>query len=64
MTEAGAAEVYSHEANGHALLYIRNGGDHLGASHNRPIGQPDLNKELVEMIAKSRYNTVQNMKNP
>lgn len=27
------AETYSHEANGHALLYIRNGGDHKGASH-------------------------------
>lgn len=37
LSPADAAEIYSHEANGHALLYIDNGGDHKGASH-QPIG--------------------------
>ncbi len=39
LSPAGAAENYSHEANGHALLYILNGGNHKGASHQPINGQ-------------------------
>ena len=34
----GAAENYSHEANGHALLYILSGGDHKDGSHQSVNG--------------------------
>jgi RHS repeat-associated protein len=34
LSKVGAAEVYSHEANGHVLLYILNGENHYGASHH------------------------------
>ena len=42
LSPAGAAETYSHEANGHALLYIKNGGNHNGASHQ------SINKQWIE----------------
>ena len=63
---AGAAEIYSHEANGHALLYINNGGNHKGASHQIVNIQGklcDMNKTLVDMIINSKRETILNMKN-
>lgn len=59
---AGAAETYSHEANGHALLYIRNGGNHKGASH-QPVGEQwtEGNSTLKKMIIDSKKETIQNM---
>jgi hypothetical protein len=60
LSPAAAAELYSHEANGHALLYILNGGDHKGASHNFE-GSKDLNKVLIDMIINSKKETIKNM---
>ena len=60
----GAAEVYSHEANGHALLYIRNGRDVKGASHQPKNGLfegGETNVELREMIIRSKKETIVNM---
>ena len=62
LSEAGAAETYSHEANGHALLYIQNGGDHKGASHQPVNGLwIEGNKTLQEMIINSKQETIKNM---
>lgn len=62
LSPAGAAETYSHEANGHALLYIKNGGDHKGASH-QPIDEQWIegNETLKEMIINSKKETIKNM---
>ena len=63
LSQAGAAEIYSHEANGHALLYILNGGNHKGASHQFVRGLClDGNKNLVKMIINSKKETIKNMK--
>ena len=56
----GAAEAFSHEGYGHALLYVRNGYDHNGASH-QPVGMHDTNTILVKMILKARQETVKNV---
>ena len=53
----GAAESFSHEGYGHALLYVINGGNHDGASHNlksTPHGPYDSNDTLKKMILNSR----------
>lgn len=66
LSTAGAAEIYSHEANGHALLYITNGGNHKEASHqviNIKGKLRDMNYTLMEMIKSSKKETVLNMKN-
>ena len=63
LSPLGAAETFSHEGYGHALLYILNGGDHNGASHmpvtseNGPI---DVNSVLRDMILSARKETVDN----
>lgn len=59
LSSAGAAEIYSHEANGHALLYIKNGGNHWGASH-QPVGGgwKEGNNILREMIINSKRETI------
>jgi RHS repeat-associated protein len=62
LSTAGAAENYSHEANGHALLYILNGGDHKGAGHQPVNGQwIEGNKTLMKMIINSKKETIKNM---
>lgn len=62
LSPAGAAEIYSHEANGHALLYIQNGGNHEGASHQSVNGQwIEGNKTLKDMIVRSKQETIKNM---
>lgn len=62
LSTAGAAENYSHEANGHALLYILNGGDHKEASHKPVDGLwIEGNKTLMEMIINSKKETIKNM---
>jgi RHS repeat-associated protein len=62
LSPAAAAELYSHEGNGHALLYIVNGGDHKGASHQPVNGQwIEGNKTLQEMIINSKQETIKNM---
>ena len=62
LSPQGAAEIYSHEANGHALLYIMNGGNHNGASHQPIDGRfVEGNIILKEMIINSKKETIKNM---
>ena len=62
LSPAGAAENYSHEANGHVLLYILTGGNRKEASHQPVNGQwIEGNKILMEMIIKSKQETIKNM---
>jgi RHS repeat-associated protein len=63
LSPAGAAEVYSHEGNGHALLYIQNGGNHKGASHQPVDGLwIEGNTRLMDMIINSKKETIKNMR--
>lgn len=73
LSPEAAAEMYSHEGNGHALLYIQNGGNHKGASHqpinDNPTRQAtdgrvtggEGNSTLMNMIIKSKQETIKNM---
>ncbi len=64
LSDAAKAENYSHEGNAHALLYIRNGGKHLDASHqavNVNGKQIDMNRNLINMIIRSKQETIKNM---
>lgn len=61
LSPEGAAEVYSHEGNGHGLLYLNNGQDHIGASHHFNNGR-DENQKLVDMIIRSKKETIENMR--
>ena len=60
LSKVGMAEAFSHEGYGHALLYERNGGDHLGASH-KPHGLTETNIVLKNMIITARRETLQNI---
>ena len=60
MSSEGAAETYSHEGNGHTLLYIRNGGNHKGASHQSEK-MVEQNYLLKGMIIDSKRETIKNM---
>ena len=61
LSPQGRAEAYSHEANGHDLLYMRSGYNHKAASHNYK-GSQDLNKKLDDMIMKSKIETIEDNK--
>lgn|SRR5574344_569591 len=58
LSPQGRAEVYSHEANGHGLLYIQSGCNHKTASHSYN-GSKVLNKKLDDMIMKSKIETIE-----
>lgn len=60
LSKIGAAEAFSHEGYGHALLYIRNGGNHHGASHITN-GMTETNTVLKSMILKARKETFNNL---
>ena len=59
LSPLGAAEAFSHEAYGHALLYIISGKDHNKASHQSKKGREE-NEILKEMILSARKETVNN----
>ena len=61
LSETGAAEAFCHETYGHALLYLRNGGDHDGASHHA-VKNREKNKQLRKLILKSRRETIKHMR--
>ena len=61
LSRTGAAEAFSHEGYGHALLYMQNGHNHSGASH-QTVGMKDNNSVLVRMILTSRRETVNNLR--
>ena len=60
LSKTGAAEAFSHEGYGHALLYIRNGHNHEVASHQIK-GMQDRNIILVNMILDARRTTINNL---
>ena len=55
----GRAEAYSHEVNGHGLLYFRSGYNHKMASHSY-IRAIDTNTTLRNLIMKSKIETIKN----
>ena len=55
----GRAEAYSHEVNGHVLLYFRSGYNHKMASHSY-IRAIDTNTTLRNLIMKSKIETIKN----
>lgn len=61
LSTIGRAEAFSHEGYGHALLYIRNGFDHNGASHQF-VGTKEANTTLKTMILQARRETIYNLK--
>lgn len=56
----GRAEAYSHEVNGHVLLYLRSGYNHKMASHLY-IGARDTNTTLRNLIMKSKIETIKDI---
>ena len=60
LSPVGAAETFSHECYGHALMYVETGGNRERAIH-RPINGKDTNVELVHKIITARKETVKNM---
>ncbi len=62
LSEPARAEMYSHEGNGHAYIYMMNGGGAEArerASH-QSIGMKETNINLKEQIIKSKKETIQN----
>ena len=59
LTDVGKSEVYSHEANGHVLLYHRTR-DRKSSEH-QPIGMTENNIVLKELILQSRKETISNI---
>jgi len=55
----GAAETYSHEANGHASIYVQSDGNRTKAEHSRTI--PEGNQDLIEKSINSRKETIKNI---
>jgi RHS repeat-associated protein len=60
LSPAARAEMYSHEANGHALMYIRTG-DRTKSGHIIS-GSKDTNTPLINIIKTSKMETVKNMR--
>ncbi len=61
LSPLGAAETFSHEAYGHAVLYILTNKSHEAASHHFK-GAVDTNRILIIRIITARKETVNNMK--
>ncbi|SHF19808.1 RHS repeat-associated core domain-containing protein [Bacteroides luti] len=64
LSEKAQAEMYSHEGNGHGLMYVltrdRDKSRHQIDDPKR--GSYDLNRPLINMILKSKQETVKNMR--
>ena len=60
LSENGRAEIYGHEANGHALMYVRTGNRHKSA--HQFAGSKEMNIPLRNMIISSRKETIRNIK--
>lgn len=61
LSKEGQAQIYSHEANGHALLYIR-GNDHKHRVRNDNGVFRETNTVLKNNIVRSIQETIKNMK--
>lgn len=65
LSKSGRAEMYSHEANGHAFIYVTTGGDRERASHQSVTQGGRMienNVELKQRIIISKQETIKNMK--
>ncbi len=60
LSPTGAAETFSHEGYGHALIFVESGGDRNRAVHHF-VGSRDTNLELVEKSISARKETVKNI---
>ena len=61
LSSIGAAETFSHEGYGHALIYVETGGDRNRAVHHYS-GSVDTNIELKEKSIRAKKETVENMR--
>ena len=61
LSPTGAAETFSHEGYGHALIFVESGGDRNRAVHHYH-GTLDANRELVDKSISARKETVKNIK--
>ncbi len=59
LSQRGKAEIYSHEVNGHVLLYFRTRYDHWRASHHEKKGK-ETNGVLRQLIMRSKIETYYN----
>ena len=59
-SSSARAETYSHEANGHALMYIQTG-DRKKSAH-QPNGMTETNIPLRNAIIRSKKETIKNMR--
>ena len=59
LSEVGRSEVYSHEANGHVIIYNRT--RDRKASEHQPVGMTENNIVLKELILQSRKETISNI---
>ena len=60
LSPTGAAEAFSHEAYGHALIFVESGGNRNRAIHHYQ-GSHDANLELVNKSISARKETIKNM---
>ena len=61
LSPLGAAETFSHEGYGHALIYVRTGGNREAARHHFLPGSKEGNKLLIDYSIRARKETVKNM---
>ena len=57
LSPTGSAEMYSHEANGHALAYVLSNENYFSAIHWHKFGSFDFNIALKYLILKSKNQT-------
>lgn len=60
LSPIGAAEAFSHEGYGHALIYVETEGDRDRAVHHF-VGTKESNRELIDKSIRARKETVKNM---
>lgn len=60
LSTTGRAEMYAHEAYGHALMYVRTC-DRVQSAHQSNNTSEEHNIPLKKMIIKHRLETIKNM---
>jgi len=61
LSPLGAAESFSHEGYGHALIYVRSNGNRKIAVHDYLPGPIENNQLLIDYSIRARKETVKNM---
>lgn len=59
LSKIGRAETYSHEANGHVLMFVRT--NDRNKSAHQAFGVKEMNIPLRNMIISSRKETIKNL---